>query len=459
MNSYNLVSGSYFNGNDESNGKANPGTMNHIGNNLQVAVESYYTATANIKNLRAQLTDDIETDVTIVGGGYSGLSTAIALAEKGLKVCVLEAEVIGFGASGRNGGQIINGLNAELGKIERQFGRPISDFVSGLMQEGGKIIRDRIARYGISCDLRDGNIFVATTKRHLKDLEEKKKIWNKAGNNSLEMLDASQVREHVGSEFYCGGMIDHSGGHIHPLNLALGEADAIEQLGGLIFELSPVRRVEKCDGKHVIYTDRGCVRSNFLVLCGNAYMRGVKPELENRILPVSTQIVTTEPLPEDVAKQILPTNKCIEDTRYILDYYRLTGDNRLLFGGGTVYGGVDPQDIRSKLWPNIMKVFPQLEGVKLDYAWSGNFALSFSRVPQMGRTADGAYFAHGYSGHGVTGSHLFGKIIAEAITGDTTRYDIFAGLPYLPFPGGRALRIPYSIAGSWWYMLKDRIGI
>lgn len=459
MNAENFTSKSYFTGKDESNSKVAQSGQSSMVNSEQIHTGSYYAASAHRKTTRSSLQGDIETDVTIVGGGYSGLSTAIALAEKGLKVCILESNVIGFGASGRNGGQIVNGLNAELGKIERQFGQPVSDFVGGLLQEGGAIIRERIAKYGIKCDLQEGNIFVATTKRHLKDLEDKKSVWNKAGIDSLEMLDAGQLRQHVGTDFYCGGMIDHSGGHLHPLNLALGEADAVEKLGGQIFELSPVLKVEKKDGKHYTYTKEGCVRSEYLVLCGNAYMLGVKPELENRILPVSTQIVTTEPLSDDLVKEILPTNKCIEDTRYILDYYRLTGDNRLLFGGGSVYGGTDPSDIRAKLQPNMLKVFPQLEGVKLDFAWSGNFALSFSRVPQMGRTADGAYFAHGYSGHGVTGSHLFGKILAEAITGDTSRFDIFAGLPYLPFPGGRALRVPYSIVGSWWYMLKDKLGI
>ena len=254
-------------------------------------------------------------------------------------------------------------------------------------------------------------------------------------------------------------MIDHSGGHLHPLNLSLGEADALEANGGRIFEMSPLVNIEQ-DGAHQIaYTEQGEVKARILVLCGNAYLAGVSPEVEKRVMPVSTQIVATERLGEARASALLPTNMCVEDIRYILDYFRLTADGRLLFGGGTVYGGADPSDIRAKLKPNLEKVFPQLRSAELEYAWSGNFALSYSRVPQMGRLENGVYFAHGYSGHGMTGSHLFGAILADAIAGDASRFDVFAGLPYFSFPGGRALRVPYSMVGSWWYGLRDRLGV
>ena len=186
---------------------------------------------------------------------------------------------------------------------------------------------------------------------------------------------------------------------------------------------------------------------------------GVIPKLTSRVMPVSTQIITTKPLGESLAREILPTDICVEDVRYILDYFRSTADKRLLFGGGTVYGGSDPKDVIAKLRPNMEKVFPQLKGIEVDYAWSGNFALSFSRVPQMGRLDDDVYFAHGYSGHGVTGSHLFGRILSEAIDGNTKRFDEFAKVPWIPFPGGRSLRVPYSIAGSWWYGLRDALGV
>jgi gamma-glutamylputrescine oxidase len=185
----------------------------------------------------------------------------------------------------------------------------------------------------------------------------------------------------------------------------------------------------------------------------------VVPALAARVMPVSTQIIATEPLGEERATTLLPTDKCVEDVRYILDYFRLSADRRLIFGGGVVYGGTDPADVVAKLRPNMEKVFPSLRGVGIDHAWSGNFALSFTRVPQLGRLEEGLYFAHGYSGHGVTGSHLFGRILAEAVDGDLSRFDAFARLPWVPFPGGRLLRAPYSTIGSWWYALRDKVGL
>ena len=206
-------------------------------------------------------------------------------------------------------------------------------------------------------------------------------------------------------------------------------------------------------------TAKGVIRSRHLVICGNAYLGNVVPALTPRILPVSTQIMATAPLGEDLARQLLPTDICVEDVRYILDYYRLSADKRLLFGGGTVYGGTEVADVIAKLTPNMLRIFPQLKGVKIDYAWNGNFALSFTRVPQMGRLAPHTWFAHGDSGHGVTGTHLFGRILGEAIHGDVSRFDVFAKLPWYPFPGGRTFGAQYSMIGSWWYGLRDRLGV
>jgi len=293
----------------------------------------------------------------------------------------------------------------------------------------------------------------------MRELEERQKLWQSYGIDNQEMLDKDQLRAHINSDLYEGGLIDHSGGHMHPLNLALGEAAAFEKNGGTIYEMSPVTDVDHDAPRPVVRTARGTMTCKTLVLCGNAYLGHVVPTLTPRVMPVSTQVMATEPLSEAQAHALLPTDACVEDIRYILDYYRLSGDKRMLFGGGTVYGGADPRDIKAKLKRNMDKVFPQLKDVKIDYAWSGNFALSFSRVPQMGRIGDNTYFAHGYSGHGVTGSHTFGRILSEAIDGDLTRFDVFANVPWFPFPGGRMLRVPYSVMGSWWYGLRDRLGV
>lgn len=422
-------------------------------------VDSYYAASANPAPLRAELEGEIDTDVCVVGAGYSGLSTALHLVEKGHRVTLVEGARVGWGASGRNGGQIVNGLNASLQTIARRYGEQTAHFVASLVQEGGQIIRERVATYDIQCDLKDNNIFVGLTGAHMKELEARRALWASYGIDNQRLLDRNELREHVNSDLYAGGLLDVSGGHMHPLNLALGEAAAFESLGGTLYEMSPVIRVDAEAEQPLVVTDKGQIRCRTLVLCGNAYLGGVVPALAPRVMPVSTQIMATEPLSEALAKELIPGDGCIEDIRFILDYYRLSADRRLLFGGGTVYGGADPVDIEAKLRGNLNKVFPQLRNIPIDYAWSGNFALSFSRVPQMGRLGNNTYYAHGYSGHGVTGSHTFGRILAEAINGDLSRFDVFAGLPWYPFPGGRLLRVPYSVVGSWWYGLRDRLGV
>ena len=419
---------------------------------------SYYAASANPSPERPRLQGDHQIDICVVGAGYSGLSAALHLAEKGFKVAVIEGARVGWGASGRNGGQIVNGLNASLQTIRKRYGQDTANFVAGLVQEGGEIIRERVATYDIQCDLKDGNIFTGLTAAHMRELEERRALWASYGLHNQDMLSKEELRDHIGSDVYAGGMIDHTGGHMHPLNLCLGEAAAFESLGGVIYEQSPVISADTEAAKPVVRTAHGTMTCNALLLCGNAYLGHVIPALTARVMPVSTQMMATVPLGA-VADELLPTDHCVEDVRYILDYFRLSADKRLIFGGGTVYGGTDPADVVAKLRPAMEKVYPQLKGVKIDHAWSGNFALSFSRVPQMGRLGNNTYFAHGYSGHGVTGSHTFGRILSEAVAGDRARFDVFAKVPWYPFPGGRMFRVPYSMMGSWYYALRDRLGV
>jgi gamma-glutamylputrescine oxidase len=419
---------------------------------------SYYAASAHAAPPRPPLRGEIAPEVCIVGAGYTGLSAGIALAERGHKVVVLEAARVGWGASGRNGGQIVNGLNAGLATIAARYGEATAGLVASVVQEGGAIIRERVARYAIDCDLKVGNIFTALTAAQMRELEARQALWRRYGHDNFELVDRAGLRAHVGSDLYAGGMIDRTGGHMHPLNLALGEAAALEELGGVIHEASPVTGVEDVAGRPVVRTARGAVRPKALILAGNAYLGHAVSELENRVMPFSTQMIATEPLGA-AAAEILPTDMAVEDVRYVLDYYRLSADGRLLFGGGTVYGGTDPADIRAKLVPNLAKVFPRLADARVDFAWSGNCAISFSRVPQLGRLGANTYFAQGYSGHGVVGSHLFGRILAEAVHGDRARFDVFERVPWIPFPGGRRLAVPYAVLGSWWYGLRDRLGV
>ncbi len=437
-----------------SNNKRN---IPHYANNGDYP-DSYYAASRNPKPQRPRLETDIRCEICIVGGGYSGLSTALHLTETGHDVVLLEGAQIGWGASGRNGGQIVNGLNASLQKIKKSYGAPTADFVGQLVTRGNAIIRRFIRDYAIECDLKEKNIFAAFNQSQMQDLKQTHELWQRHGMGERELLDKDGIRQYVNTDAYVGGMIDHSGGHMHPLNLALGEAAAVEKNGGTIYEHTLVVDIEYDDAHAKVISEFGSVTCERIVLCGNAYLNKVVPKLTDRVMPVSTQIIATEPLGA-LADELIPSDVCIEDVRYILDYYRLSADKRMLFGGGTVYGGQDPADISAKIRPNMTKIFPQLRDVKIDYAWSGNFALSFSRVPQLGKLHDRVLFAHGYSGHGVTGSHLFGQILADAINGKTDEFEVFTNIPWIPFPGGRALRVPYSMMGSWWYALKDWTGL
>lgn len=419
--------------------------------------QSYYAASANAAPERPALQGEVETDVCVIGAGYTGLSSALFLLENGFRVTVLEAAKVGFGASGRNGGQIVNSYSRDIDVIERSVAPKQAQLLGQMAFEGGQIIRERVAKYAIQCDLKDGGVFAAITPKQMGHLEAQKKLWERFGHTQLELLDQQRIRDVVASTAYIGGMLDMSGGHIHPLNLALGEAAAVESLGGIIHEQSPAIRIER-GANPVIHTPQGKVRAKFIIVAGNAYLGNLVPELAAKSMPCGTQVITTEPLDEELAKTLLPQDYCVEDCNYLLDYYRLSSDKRLIFGGGVVYGARDPANIEAIIRPKMLKAFPQLKDVKIDYAWTGNFLLTLSRLPQVGRIGDNIYYSQGCSGHGVTYTHLAGKVLAEALRGQAERFDAFAGLPHYPFPGGQLLRVPFSAMGAWYYSLRDRLG-
>lgn len=437
--------------------------MNQPSMNRTPHTNSYYAATANQKTDRPRLTEALDTQICILGAGYTGISSALHLAEAGFKVVVLEAARIGFGASGRNGGQLVNSYSRDIDTIENNYGPDLGKALGDMAFEGGNIIRERIKKYNINCDYKPGGIFAAFNEKQLSDLKEQKALWERYGNDQLELLDADQIRNQIASDRYIGGLLDHSGGHIHPLNLALGEAAAFESLGGQIFEDSKVIRIDRNEnspGKRPkVFTEQGSVTCDYLLLAGNAYMGGLVPELSAKSMPCGTQIVTTEVLDESTARSLIPNGHCVEDCNYKLDYYRITGDNRLLYGGGVTYGGGDPASIEHFIRGHLEKTFPQLKGVKFDYAWGGDFLLTMSRLPQLGRLTDTIYYAQGYSGHGVTTTHLVGKLVAETIKGHVERFDAFASLKHYPFPGGRMFRVPYTAIGALYYGLRDKLGI
>ena len=421
-------------------------------------VPSYYAASANPAPMRPALRGQCEADVCVVGAGYTGLSTALFLAEAGFRVVVLEAASVGWGASGRNGGQIVNSFSRDLDSIERQTTPDRLRLLAAMAFEGSQIIRQRVRDYRIQCDLKEGGIFAALNTRQFRHLEAQQALWHRFGYDKLELLDEETIRARVGTDRYVGGAIDHTGGHIHPLNLALGEAAALESRGGVIHEHSEVTRI--LPGlPATVKTREGEVRAEFVVLAGNAYLGGLVPELGAKSMPCGSQITATEPLDDATANQLLPEDNCVEDCNYLLDYFRLSGDKRLIYGGGVTYGARDPANIERLIRPRMLKTFPELAGVNIDYAWTGNFLLTLSRLPQLGRLQDNVFYSQGCSGHGVTFTHVAGKALALAIQGQAERFDAFASLPHYPFPGGRLFRVPFTALGAWYYLLRDKMGV
>lgn len=418
---------------------------------------SYYAASVSPTPERPALVGATRADICIVGGGFTGLSAALELAGRGLSVVLLESERIGWGASGRNGGQLINGYSRSLEVIGKRYGHDAERGLGMMALEGARIIRERVADHAIACDLVDGGLVAAFTRKQLDELRAEKETWDRHGHDAPFIVEGDALHAIVRTDRYAGGLVDPLSGHFHPLKFLLGEAAAFERAGGVIHERSRVTAVVH-GARPVVRTTEGEISADIVLLCGNAYLDDAVPALKSRVMPVSSQIIATEPLGARAAA-LLPSNFCVEDSNYILDYYRRTADDRLLYGGGVVYGGQDPASIVGKIRPNMLRTFPELSDVRIDYAWSGVFALTLTRVPQIGRLAPNIYFSHGDSGHGVTTTQLLGRLLAEAVRGQVERFDLFATLPYYAFPGGRAFRVPLAVLGSWYYSLRDRLGL
>lgn len=419
---------------------------------------SYYAHSANPSPERPPLTGSIEADVCIVGAGYTGLSAGLALAEAGMSVVVLEQARVGWGASGRNGGQIVHSFSRDIDVIEKSYGPKVAKPLADMMFEGARIIRERVDKYNIDCDLKNGGIFSAISPRKAKGLEEQKKLWESLGHPGMTFVDDPvEVRQWVNTDRYSALLIDPTGGHFHPLNLALGEAAALESLGGAIHENCAVVKIDRGEPA-TVHTAQGNVRARYVIVACNAYIGDLEPKLSAKSMPCGTQIITTEPL-GTLADELVPSDHCVEDNNFLLDYFRLTADKRMLFGGGVVYGARDPKEVTSLIRPQMEKVFPQLKGVKVDFGWTGNFLLTLSRMPQVGKLSPNIYYSQGCSGHGITFTHLIGRVLAEALRGDASRLGAFSRLPHHPFPGGRLFRVPFTAMGALWYQMRDRLGV
>ncbi|WNC68865.1 FAD-binding oxidoreductase [Thalassotalea nanhaiensis] len=418
---------------------------------------SYYAATANDKTVYQKLEGEIKTDVVVVGGGFSGVNTALELAEKGYAVVLLEAKRIAWGATGRNGGQIIAGIGSPA-KFERTIGKSGVNAIYEMGFEASEVIRERVAKYNIDCDLKWGYCDVAIKPRHMKELEQWQAQTKKDGNpHQLQMLDQHEVKQFVNSDNYIGGLFNPTGnGHVHPLNLCAGEAHAASELGVQIFEQSKVTNIEH--GSRVkVHTDCGKVDAKFLVLCGNAYMGELVPKLATKILPSNSSVIATAPLPSEIVNAIMPADVAVCDPRTALDYFRLSADKRLLFGGLSNYTGLEPTDLKATMAKKMLKVFPELAGIDIDYGWSGQMGIGLNRMPQLGNLADNIFYVQAYSGHGVAPTHMMARVIAEAIDGKPERFNILAKIHHWSFPGGKLFRRPALAIGMMYYKILDEL--
>ncbi len=422
--------------------------------------KSYYAATANPIEPFGRLAGSLDVDVAIIGGGFTGVATALELAEKGLSVALLETNRIGWGASSRNGGQItgsLSGDQAMLKQFRRVLGAGAEDFVWNLRWRGHDIIRRRVEKYAIRCDLKSGHMHGAFKPSHIPELEGMYKAAVAHGmGDEVEMVYGAAVRDVVGTDLYAAGLINRRNMHVHSLNLCLGEADAARKLGTKIFDDSRVNEIRY--GKRVeLITDGGSVRADKVLIAGNASHRLARGKLAGLLFPATLGIVTTEPLSEEVAHALNPRDLAVYDTRFVLDYYRFTADRRLLFGSGTNYTGRESSDVAETLRPAIENTFPQLKGIRIDFAWQGQDGISINRIPQLGRVTNNVFYAQGYSGHGVATSHIVGEIMAAAMTGDPRDFDVFASAHQWRLPIGRFLGNQALALGMWFFQQREKL--
>ncbi len=419
---------------------------------------SYYLATAKGLKQRPSLQGNLHADICIIGAGYTGLSCALHLAQAGLKVVVLEARHAGFGASGRNGGQVIPGQRIDQIELERRYGNAHARKLATLAGEAQSLVRTLISAHGIDCDVKSGHLTAAARDSHARELRNYVEHLDKHYNyKSARFVGADEMPSLVNTGIYRGGLFDSDGMHLHPLNYALGLARAAEAAGAIILEDTQVLAVEAGTPRRVRAAS-GEISASFVVYACNAYLEGLNRQLEATIMPISNYVAATERLSPEAARALIPSDAAIADTKFVLDYYRLSADNRLIFGGGETYGAKDVDDAARFVRPCIERVFPQLKGIGIEHAWGGRLAITMPRLPHIGRLSPDVYFAQGYSGQGVAIATLCGKLIGEAIRNQSERFDVMASLRIPRLPGGTLLRKPLLQLALTWYALRDRLG-
>ncbi len=418
---------------------------------------SYYALSAPELHGRA-LEDDCVADVCVVGGGYTGLSTALHLARRGLDVRLLEQSQIGWGASGRNGGQVHVGMRREQPWLEAQMGKEDARALWRLALDARDYLDELLATHEIECELRLGLLYAdhkprytAATRRHVDFMR------TRYAYSALRFVDRTELREMLAGDAYCSGALDSRGGHLHPLKYARGLARAAQSSGAQLYENSEVISVRRDASRWRVQTRTAAVLARYVVLACNGYLRGLAPKVASRVLPINNFIATTRVLGADGARALIRDGIAVSDSRFVVNYFRITADHRLLFGGGESYGYRFPRDIQGFVRPHLLKVFPQLAREPLEFAWGGTLAITPTRMPYVCELEAGFYNASGFSGLGVVLAPYVGKILADAMTGERAEFDLLARVPVPRFPGGRALRRPTLIAAMLWYALRDRL--
>ncbi len=419
--------------------------------------DSYYVATAIGITEHPTLQGTERADVCVIGGGFTGLSAALNLAEQGLDVVLLEAERIGFGASGRNGGLIGSGQRKDALEMEGQFGYERSRVFWDLAEAAKTEIRERVAKHNIECDLQYGQIEGVHKKSYVgRAAAYAEALAERYDYPHARALTRDEMRAMVDTDNFLEGLHDSQAMSIHPLNYALGLARAAREAGVRIYEKSRVTGYTRTDPA-TVSTEHGHVDASFIVLGCNGYLGKLEPRVAGRIMPINNYLVATEPLGEKGARKLIADRNCVHDTRFVVNFFRTSSDHCLLFGGGENYRSGFPRDIAAFVRPHMLELFPQLAGVRIDYSWGGTLSVTVKRMPQVGRLEPNLFFAHGYSGHGVSIANFAGKVLAEAIGGTANRFDVMSSIKALPFPGGTLLRYPGMVLGMLYYSLRDRI--
>jgi gamma-glutamylputrescine oxidase len=440
---------------------------------LKLTQNSYYAASANDQPIFSRLEANIEADVCVVGGGFAGLSAAIELVDRGYSVVVLEAKHIGWGASGRNGGQVIAGLACEQEVIEKALGFEAAKKVWGMSLEALDLVRERVKRFNIDCDLTDGFLGVSVNEKkgtYLRSwYEDMAKRYQY--DTDTQWLEPKDIRHWIDSPRYYNGYFDKRSGHLHPLNYCLGLAKGASRIGVRIYQNSTVTEMQHANASNnesaYLQTATGSVKAKFVVLAGNMYLPEISPKLApslaNRIMPVGTYIIATESIAPSLAASLIPSNAAVCDTNFVLDYFRFSANNnsngpRMIYGGRVSYSALTPPNLTQNMQARMAETFPQLKDTKVEFTWGGFVDITMNRAPDFGKIAPNVYYLQGFSGHGVALTGLAGKLVAEAISGQAERLDLLSQIKHYDFPGGKLLRTPALVLGMLWYQLRDKLG-